>query len=229
MSTKLELIRAHLLDMAKGGVKDAAAAERLNKRREGTYSHGVRAMIAANGDAKAFVKVCEDLMAAIRVNADGIAKEVGAKLAKRTSDDGAKQYRVPGALSSVKTYGKQALEWGIALVDEEDGETPRPYGQIRKDVDSERAKRELADEKPEDTQRREIAETCELIANRAKSLDGEGLDTLHSIVSQVWESLNGKTSAGEKLEDAATAEPAEDAPAKATRKRATRTRKAKAA
>lgn len=206
-TTNAKAIRESLIEAAKAGSKVMKEQEKLQAKREGAYTHAVRAGIAANGDAKAFLAVCEQVMDEIRTNANGLARACGAPAAKPTKD-GERRWKVPMAVSAAKTYISQAIEFGVALTG--DDNEPRSYNAVRKDVDTARAEHAREHETAEETQRREIGEFCDLIGERARKLDGAALDTLHGSVKALYDALNAgvkaeaeSKAAGKQLEAAA--------------------------
>ena len=64
----------------------------------------------------------------IRTNADGLAKELKCKPAKKEG-----QFTVPGAAMSAKSVLLSAFDYGIPMLDDESGE-PRPFTNIRDEV-----------------------------------------------------------------------------------------------
>ena len=111
---------------SKGVLSANRAVEKANEKREGSYSTLTR--LASEMNQADFTSAMGSLFELIRANTDSAATKVGAK----KGDKGG--WIIPNALSAAKSVLSDAFEYGVPMLDEEDGETPRAFSQIRQAV-----------------------------------------------------------------------------------------------
>jgi hypothetical protein len=131
-----------LVAATKAQTQATKAIEKAQGKREGAYAVSTRLAVEIGAD---FEPAMEHLFSQIRTNEDKLASRFSAP--KNDKGDG---FKIPSSLSSAKSVLAGAIEYGIELVDEEDGETPRPFGQIRKDLKA--AKQALEDAERSDAE-----------------------------------------------------------------------------
>lgn len=202
------LIRKHFRAFIAAHSQDVAAAEALVQQRAGTYTHAVRAAIAADGDDVEFGKACDEIMDMIRSNTDDMAIECGAQLSARPAADGSQQWRVPSGVSAAKSMLMTAMQLGVPLT-EGARKTPRAYNAIRTDVIALRAEASLQTETRTDTQRREVRAAIKELLKRLRRMDEETLDHLHAMLMAEVEEA-GLTIGGPETTEAE--EPEEEPP-----------------
>lgn len=184
MTTKTETVRDCFVAFVKASDKVAAAANKLNEQRVGAYSFMVGAGILA-GTAAVFKSESESFMDAIRTNRDGMAVKLKCKTGKPGKDaDAPVGYLVPSAFSAAKSHILNALERGVELSDSESGD-PRPFTQIRKDVEALVQAEKVAALTGDDKVRHEIAVNLATLQERLAKLNGEALGYVAEAISEI--------------------------------------------
>ena len=179
-------VRDLLVAFAGGASVLSAEQAALTEKRAGTYSNMVAAGILS-GSAATFERECDTFMADIRLNVNGIARKLKCAVAKKQPKDQPKSkpvFTIPSGFSAAKSYILGAYKHGVLLAD---GNEPRAYGAIRKDVDACNAAAEVSALKDDALKAHKIREQWELISER---LDKMGTDDLVFVAESLAEIIS---------------------------------------
>lgn len=192
---------AEQLDLIAGSAKEQRQAAReleaAKTKAAGAYTGTL--MVAAGMGAEDFDSAMEDLFG--RVKRDGkLARRFGAEKAK----DG-EGWQVPGNLRTARSVIKGAFEYHVALLDD-DGETPRSFGAIRKDLKAAKDLEAELERTDEQVLRDDCATTLRELAESLGTgeVDAEQADRISVLLSQLAEwkaeyaAISGETEAEER-------------------------------
>ena len=181
-------IRKNLLNVVEAGGAVREIEAQLVEARAGMYLNGVKAAIAAKGDADTFNEVCGRVADEFRANVNGIAVKYGCEQQKDTKSkpkvdaDGNPIYCVPSALSAVRTHLTQAIEFGI---DMGTAKAPKPYTAIKDAKDVAKAEYELEHASEDEKLIAATGELIDAIWERVCELEGRPLKAVNVLIADL--------------------------------------------
>jgi limonene-1,2-epoxide hydrolase len=159
---------------AQAGVNEAEAI--LNQKRDGMYTCGIKAAIAAKS-ADTFTEVLETLENDFRFNRRGIAEKYNVPQAKmpktgkaKTDKDGNPIYIVPSSLRTMKTWVLKGFKYGV---DFGTASKPTPFSVVRAACAAAQEEAAKAERTPDDEARDVIREVLGNIATSLDSVEGK--------------------------------------------------------
>lgn len=174
MSTKLETTLNLLSAAAIASGNTAKLAAKVGETRIGAYTLYVQAAIVADGTdtlTRASDLLFEQIRTTGRVKDEsGTARMIGAKPNKDGSG-----FIVPSAISAAKSYLIDAIVRDIPLID---GEDPRSFNAIRKDVMAAKEAEKRAALTGVDAMRAEVLDLVARLAETAKDADEATLQAI---------------------------------------------------
>lgn len=176
---------------AQAGVIEAEKL--LNEKRDGMYTCGIKAAIAAK-KREVFLDVITTLENDFRFNRRGIAVKYNVPQAKqaktgapKTDADGNPVYTVPSALRTMKSYVLSGFDHNV---DFGTASNPTPFSVVRTAVQAAKEAAVKAARTPDDEQRDAIKESLAAIAEYVDSIEGKrALNAAMKLIQETGKAL----------------------------------------